>query len=125
MKRALAFAAAVALLVTGCTGGGDDDLVVVSRTLRKQAHAVGSEFGAMATSVESLFWIEGSIRNDGQEEKKNVVIRFTCTDGTTRHVLVAQVPYVASGATVEFKTRRLRSPAEIQIVDEAPEIYAD
>jgi len=125
MKQALTFAAMLALIVAGCTTGGGGDLVVVSKTLQKQAHSVGSEFGAMATSVESLFWIEGSVKNAGQEEKNNVVIRFKCTDGTSTHVLVAQVSKVPPGATVNFKTRRFRTPADIQMVDEEPEIYTD
>jgi len=125
MKQTLTIAAVLALLVAGCTAGGGGDLVVVSKTLKKQAHTVGAEFGAMATSVESLFWVEGSLKNAGQEERKNVVIRFTCTDGTSTHILVAQVPQVAPGATVPFKTRRFRTPGEIQMVDEDPEIYAD
>jgi hypothetical protein len=125
MKQVLTFAAVLALLIAGCTAGGDGDLVVVSKTLKKQAHTVGSEFGAMATSVESLFWVEGSVKNAGQEEKKNVVIRFACTDGSSKHILVAQVPLVAPGATVQFKTRRFRTPSDIQMLDEEPEIYTD
>ncbi len=125
MKQTLTIAAVLALLVAGCTAGGGGDLVVVSKTLKKQPHIVGAEFGAMATSVESLFWVEGSLKNAGQEERKNVVIRFTCTDGTSTHILVAQVPQVAAGATVPFNTRRFRTPGEIQMVDEDPEIYAD
>ncbi|MGB5874782.1 MAG: FxLYD domain-containing protein [Bacteroidota bacterium] len=125
MKQAVTFAAMLALLVAGCTAGGGGDLVVVSKTLQKQTHTVGSEFGAMGTSVESLFWIEGRLKNGDQEEKKNVVIRFKCTDGTSTHILVAQVPKVAPGATVQFKTRRFRTPADIQMLDEEPEIYTD
>jgi hypothetical protein len=125
MKQALMVAVTLMLLLAGCTAGGGGDLVVVSKSLKKQAHSVGSEFGAMATSVESLFWIEGSVKNAGQEEQKNVVIRFACTDGTSKHILVAQVPVVGPGATVPFKTRRFRTPADIQMLDEEPEIYTD
>lgn len=125
MKPTLMFIAMMTMIAAGCMGGGKDHLVVVEKKLQTQAHSVGSELGGMATSVESLFWIEGKIQNTGQQEEKNVVIRFKCTDGTTTTVLVARVPHVAPGATAAFKTRRHRSPAAIQMLDEKPEIYTD
>ena len=125
MKLNLMFVALMTMIAAGCMGGGKDHLVVVEKRLQTQAHSIGSELGGMATSAESLFWIEGKIQNTGQQEEKNVVIRFKCTDGTTTTVLVAQVPHVMPGATVAFKTRRHRSPAAIQMLDEEPEIYTD
>jgi hypothetical protein len=125
MKLNLMFVAVMSVIAAGCMGGGKDHLVVVEKRLQTQAHSIGSELGGMATSAESLFWIEGKIQNNGEQEEKNVVIRFKCTDGTTTTVLVAQVPLIAPGGTVAFKTRRHRSPAAIQMLDEDPEVYTD
>jgi hypothetical protein len=73
-------------------------------------------------SSGSIFWVEGTVKNSGQEEIKNVTIAFRVTDGRTNLVLSAEVPSVPAGKTVDFRTPVQGSRVELRLVEEEPEI---
>ena len=73
-------------------------------------------------SSGSIFWVEGTVKNSGTEEIKNVTIAFRVTDGRTNQVLSAEVPSVPAGKTVEFRTQVQGSRVELRLVEEEPEI---
>lgn len=124
MKFSLAVLVSLVVLA-GCTG--NSDLVVVSREVRSSANvsaAIPDEFGGSAPSSGVLYWVEGTVRNGGEAEARNVTITFRCTDGNSRRLFVADVARIAPGATVHFATDRYPSPLKITLLDGEPEITA-
>lgn len=114
-------AALLAILLASCSTPASD-LSVVSKTLRRDVNA--STAGGMGDvpSSGSIFWVEGTVKNSGTEEIKNVTIAFRVTDGRTNQVLSAEVPSVPAGKTVEFRTQVQGSRVELRLVEEEPEI---
>ena len=114
-------AALIALLVLSCAGPASD-LSLVSRTLRRDVNA--STAGAIGDvpSSSAIFWVEGKVRNGGQEVIRNVTIAFRVTDGRSRLVLSAEIPEVKAGETVDFKTPVQGSIVELRLVEEEPAI---
>ena len=114
-------AALIALLVLSCAGPASD-LSLVSRTLRRDVNA--STAGAIGDvpSSSAIFWVEGKVRNSGQEAIRNVTIAFRVTDGRSRLVLSAEIPEVKAGETVDFKTPVQASIVELRLVEEEPAI---
>ncbi len=122
MKPSCALLAAL-VLVAGCSGSSG--IEVVSKAVRSTANvsaAIPGEFGGSAPSMGELYWVEGTVRNTGTEEVRNVTITFRCTDGNTRRLFVAEVPRIAAGATVSFATDRYPSPLKITLLEGEPEI---
>ncbi len=122
MKFSLAVLVSLVVLA-GCTG--NSDLVVVSREVRSSANvsaAIPDEFGGRAPSSGVLYWVEGTVRNGGEADVRNVTITFRCTDGNSRRLFVATVARIAPGATVHFATDRYPSPLAITLLEGEPEI---
>ncbi|HTY59387.1 MAG TPA: FxLYD domain-containing protein [Bacteroidota bacterium] len=113
--------ALLALMVLSCAGPASD-LSVVTRTLRRDVNA--STAGAIGDvpSSSAIFWVEGKVRNSGQEAVRNVTVAFRVTDGRSRLVLSAEIPEVKAGETVDFKTPVQGSIVELRLVEEEPAI---
>ncbi len=65
------------VVLEGCALEKKGDLVVVSKTLKKEkaaSTAAPMEFGLPAASVGYSFWIEGRVKNTGEEDVKNVEV---------------------------------------------------
>ena len=111
------------LLVAGCTG--NSDIEVVTKAVRSGANvsaAIPGEFGGSAPSMGELYWVEGTVKNSGAMEARKVHITFRCTDGNTRRLFVAEVDRIPPGATVHFETDRFPSPLKITLLEGEPEI---
>lgn len=122
MKSTLIFLVALALCA-GCTG--NSGVEVVSKEVRSAANvsaAIPGEFGGSAPSMGELYWVEGTVRNSGAEEVRDVTITFRCTDGNNRRLFVAEVRRIPPGATVPFATDRYPSPLKITLLEGDPEI---
>lgn len=122
MKSTLAFLVTLAL-AAGCTG--NSGVEVVSREVRSATNvsaAIPGEFGGSAPSMGELYWVEGTVRNTGTEEVRDVSITFRCTDGNNRRLFVAEVRRIPPGATVPFATDRYASPLKITLLEGDPEI---
>ena len=122
MKRCLMFALPLlGILLSSCAGPASD-LSVVTRTLRRDVNA--STAGAIGDvpSSSAIFWVEGKVRNSGQEAVRNVTVAFRVTDGRSRLVLSAEIPEVKAGETVDFKTPVQGSIVELRLVEEEPAI---
>ena len=122
MKSTLAFLVALALFA-GCTG--NSGVEVVRKEVRSAANvsaAIPDEFGGSAPSTGELYWVEGTVRNSGAEEVRDVTITFRCTDGNNRRLFVAEVRRIPPGATVPFATDRYPSPLKITLLEGDPEI---
>jgi len=124
MKRLIAVAAIAALVLASCAGGASD-LTIVNKVLKKDANAStagGPELGMSVPSSGSIFWVEGSITNNGKVEAKKVTVAFTVTDGNAKMVLTAEIPFILPGKTVPFRTPVQGSRLELRLVEEEPEI---
>ena len=121
MLRRAFFPALLTLLVVSCSTPASD-LSVVSKTLHRDVNAsTAGEMGDVPSSG-SIFWVEGTVKNSGSEEIRNVTIAFRVTDGRTNQVLSAEVPSVPAGKTVEFRTPVQGSRVELRLVEEEPDI---
>lgn len=124
MTRYAAVAVAAAMMLTSCTGGSSD-LVIVNRVLKKDVNASmagGTEPGTSMPSSGSIFWVEGSVTNKGTEEAKKVSISFRVTDGNTSMALTAEIPSILPGKTVPFRTPPQGSRMELRLTGDEPEI---
>jgi hypothetical protein len=122
MRHSLAVLASL-LLVAGCTGSSD--IEVVTKAIRSGANvsaAIPGEFGGSAPSMGELYWVEGTVKNSGATEVRKVSISFRCTDGNNRRIFVAEVDRIPAGATVHFETDRYASPLKITLLEGEPEI---
>jgi hypothetical protein len=111
---------------TGCTNPSKD-LSIVTRTVRSLANestAGNPEFGISVPASGAVYWVEGQVKNGGEAEAVQVTITFRVTDGNTTFMLRAEVPAIAAGKTVSFKTVSQASRTGLRLVDEAPEISA-
>lgn len=110
--------------LAGCSKTGD--IVVVTKELKSQTMtnmAVPDEFGTFASASTNQFWVEGTIRNNGTEEARNVLVSFKCRQGAENRVLSAELESIPAGQTVSFRTRPLDSKIHITLKeDEEPEI---
>jgi hypothetical protein len=126
MIRCVAVAVFAVFIMTSCTGGGTD-LVIVNKVLKKDVNASmagGTEPGMSMPSSGSIFWVEGSITNKGTEEAKKVTVAFRVTDGNSKTVLTAEIPSIMPGKTVPFRTPPQGSRLELRLMDEEPDIRA-
>ncbi len=122
MKFTLAFLVALALFA-GCTGNSGVEVVRKEvRSATNVSAAIPDEFGGSAPSTGELYWVEGTVRNSGAEEVRDVTITFRCTDGNNRRLFVAEVRRIPPGATVPFATDRYPSPLKITLLEGDPEI---
>jgi hypothetical protein len=114
-------ASLIALVIVSCSGPASD-LSVVSKTLRRDVNA--STAGAIGDvpSTSAIFWVEGKVQNSGTEDVKNVTMTFRVTDGRTTHVILAVVPEIQAGKTVDFKSPAEGSILELRLVKEEPAI---
>ena len=107
----------------GCSG--DPEVVVVSKTMHQEANVnpgIPDEFAQSAPSSGQLFWVEGTVRNTGSDEVRNVEITFVATDGNNRTLMIAKIDKIAPGETVPFSTGKNLSPITLRLVEEEPEI---
>ncbi len=123
-NTSIGFLVSTLLLVWGC-GGKKSDVVVVSKTLKKEVSvstAVPGEFGDFAPASSNIFWVEGEVRNDSKEDLKNVELGFKCTDGAKTVLFSVNIPSIPAGKTVPYKTRIMDSRVELRLLDEEPDI---
>ena len=116
------------VVLEGCALEKKGDLVVVSKTVKKEkaaSTAAPMEFGLPAASVGYSFWVEGKVKNEGDEAAKNVEVTFRCKHGGTVRILTAKVNNIPASKTVDFKTRIFPSKVDLQLLDEEPEIKYD
>jgi hypothetical protein len=115
----------VILLFPGCDNS-DKDIVVLTRTLKSDVEsstAVPQEFGTLAGTTTTVWWVEGTVQNKGATDKKGILLSFKCTYANVTKVLTAELGSVPSGKTVTFKTRTFASPYNLQLKeDEPPEV---
>jgi len=114
----------ILLVVSGC-GGTKSDVVIVSKTLKKEVSvstAVPGEFGDFSPASSNIFWVEGMVKNDSKEDLKNVELGFKCTDGTKTVLFSVDIPSIPAGKTIPYKTRIMESRVELRLLDEDPDI---
>ena len=119
-----ALAVLLAWSLVSCSGGASD-LTIVNKVLKKDANvstAGGMDPGMSAPASGSIFWVEGSVTNNGKEEARKVTIAFRVTDGNQRMVLTAEIPSILPGKTVPFRTPVQGSRLELRLMEEEPEI---
>lgn len=124
MKQLIVVAAFAALVLASCSGGASN-LAIVNKVLKKDVNAstAGSpDLGMSVPSSGSIFWVEGSITNNGKEEAKKVTVAFRVTDGNAKMVLTAEIPSILPGKTVLFRTPPQGSRLELRLSDEEPVI---
>lgn len=124
MKQLIVVAAFAALVLASCSGGASN-LAIVNKVLKKDVNAstAGSpDLGMSVPSSGSIFWVEGSITNNGKEEAKKVTVAFRVTDGNAKMVLTAEIPSILPGKTVLFRTLPQGSRLELRLSDEEPVI---
>ena len=112
------------LFLSGC-GGKKSDVVVTSKALKKEVSvstAVPGEFGDLAPASSNIFWVEGEVKNNGDENLRNVELGFRCTDGAKNVLFSVVLPSLPSGKTIPYKTRIIESRVELRLLDEDPEI---
>ena len=120
MSRILA-AALAALFLASCSGPAGD-LAVVSKTLHRDVNTSTAGGIGDVPSNGAIFWVEGKVKNSGSEDIANVTISFRVTDGRSRQVLMAEIPLVKAGATVDFKTPPQGSQVELHLTEDEPEV---
>lgn len=111
------------LILAGC--GKNTDIVVLSKSMQREANvssAITGDLGGAVPSNGELFWVEGKAKNTGAEEVKKVSIYFRCTDGNNKRLFVAEIDRIAPGATVSFRTDKFPSHLPMSILDGDPEI---
>jgi hypothetical protein len=116
----------IAVVATGCSDPAKE-LSIVTRTVRSLANestAGNPEYGISVPASGAVYWVEGQVKNGGEAEVREVVITFRVTDGNTTSMLRAEVPAIAPGKTVSFKTATLASRTGLRLVDEAPDVSA-
>jgi hypothetical protein len=115
----------VILLFPGCDNA-DKDIVVLTRTLKSDVEsstAVPQEFGTLAGTTTTVWWVEGTVQNKGTTDKKGILLSFKCSYANVTKVLTAELGSIPSGKTVTFKTRTFASPYNLQLKeDEPPEV---
>ena len=112
----------IALLVPGCDSS-DTDIVVLTKTLKSDVEsntAVPEEFGTLAGTTTTVWWVEGTVQNKGATDKKGVLLSFQCTYANVTKVLTAEVDSISAGKTVEFKSRTFASPYNLQLKENEP-----
>ncbi len=106
-------------LVAGCSTT-EDDLVVVSKEIRREAlsqSVAGDQFGSAAGSViENV--VVGQLQNQGTEEVRDVEVTFRVTGGGQNFALVAYIPSIPAGKTIDFRTRGVTTPYTLQFKSE-------
>lgn len=106
-------------LVAGCSTT-DDDLVVLSKEIRREAlsqSVAGDQFGSAAGSViENV--VVGRLQNRGEEEVRDVEVTFRVTGGGQNFALVAYISSIPAGKTVDFRTRGVTTPYTLQFKSE-------
>ncbi len=109
-------------LMAGCAI--NSDIVVVTSAMKQGANANSSgldDFGVQPAG--QLYWVEGTVRNSGSEEAKNVEITFVGVDGgKKRSLFIAKVASIPPGATVPFHTAPTFSAIAIGLAPDEPEI---
>jgi N-acetylmuramic acid 6-phosphate (MurNAc-6-P) etherase len=126
MKTVAVAATLVALALSSCTRGVSD-LVLVTKSMKKDVNAAmtgAPELGMGVPASGSIYWVEGTMRNDGREEAKMVSIAFRVTDGNSTMVLTAVLPSVPPGKTVGFRTPPQGSRLALTLIDEEPVVTA-
>ena len=101
------------------------DVVVVSKSMRQEANVssgVQDEFAQSVPSPGQLYWVEGTVKNTGSAEVRNVEITFVATDGNNRSLMIAKVEKIAPGATVPFSTGRTLSNIRLLVAEGEPDI---
>jgi len=117
-------AVVAAWCLVSCAGGASD-LTIVNKVLKKDANvstAGGMDPGMSVPSSGSIFWVEGSITNNGKEEARKVSVSFRVTDGNQRMVLTAEIPSILPGKTVPFRTAVQGSRLDLRLLEEDPDI---
>ncbi|HTO93386.1 MAG TPA: FxLYD domain-containing protein [Bacteroidota bacterium] len=110
-----------ALLLASCSGPAGD-LAIVSKTLHRDVNTSMAGGLGDVPSNGAIFWVEGKVKNNGADDIANVSIGFRVTDGRSRQVLMAEIPLVKAGATVEFKTPPQGSQVELRLTEDEPEV---
>lgn len=122
MMTALLLAAALA----GCINP-KKNVVIVEKKLTyfgSSSTAVPEEFGRNAIAQQTIFMIEGKVRNAGEEDLNDVLITFSVKEAQDRRSLTARIPLIKPGETVSFTTDRLESRLGLVLDEtESPEIY--
>lgn len=122
MMTALLLAAALA----GCINP-KKNVVIVEKKLTyfgSSSTAVPEEFGRSAIAQQTIFVIEGKVRNAGDEDLNDVLITFSVKEAQDRRSLTARIPLIKPGETVAFTTDRLESRLGLVLDEtESPEIY--
>ena len=124
MKQLVAVAVCAAFVLASCAGGASD-LAIVNKVLKKDVNASTAgnpDLGMSIPSSGSIFWVEGSITNNGKEEAKKVSVAFRVTDGNAKMVLTAEIPSILPGKTVLFRTPPQGSRLDLRLTDDEPVI---
>jgi hypothetical protein len=115
----------IIVLVPGCDSS-DTDIVVLTQALKSDVEnntAVPEEFGTLAGTTTTVWWVEGTVQNKGATDKRGVLLSFRCTYANVTKVLTAEIGSIPAGKTVSFKSRTLASPYNLQLKEnEPPEI---
>lgn len=112
----------LALLVSGCDSP-DTDIVVLTKSLKSDVEsntAVPEEFGTLAGTTTTVWWVEGTVQNKGATDKKGILLSFPCTYANVTKVLTAEVGSIPAGKTVSFKSRTFASPYNLQLKENEP-----
>jgi hypothetical protein len=124
VKRVPILSLVVVFTLLAC-GGGDSDIVIVSKGVRSSgvvSAGVPDEFAGAAGSTRELYWIEGEVKNAGTEPVTKVTITFRTTDGNSKRLFIAEAGPIPPGKTVRYASDRYPSPLRIQLLEDEPDI---
>jgi len=112
-----------AVLFAGCTGG-NKDLVIAEKNLRVAANAssAGGMGGVSVPTSSWIYWVEGTIKNVGTDEVKNVQVSFVLTDGGEKITLTGDVASIPPGGQAPFRTDQHVTARTLRFTDAEPEI---
>jgi hypothetical protein len=100
--------------ITGCSR--NQNLVVVSKEIHREQlglSVAGDQFGSAAGSVVENS-VVGQVKNNSEEEVRDVELTFHASGGGQNFVLVARIPSIPAGKTVSFQTRGVNTPYTLQ-----------
>jgi hypothetical protein len=123
-RTSLCILAFLTLLSAGCSK--TDAIVVLTKGMKKDTYtstAVPQEFGSFSAASTTMYWVEGTVKNTGAEEAKNLVIAFKCVAGVDSRTLTAEIASIPPGQTVTFTTKPMESRVEVKLKEgEEPEV---
>lgn len=98
------------ICLAGCSR--NHDLVVLNKEIHRESLSMsvaGDQFGSAAGAVIENA-VVGQLENQGEDDIHDVELTFHLSGGGQNYVLVAQIPLVPAGKTVNFRTRGINTP---------------